>query len=327
MDLKTNPNLLLKIILVAFTCSYHVCTAQTDSLTFSPQWHPQAQFAGFYMAQKMGYYKEAGLEVKIIHPGTSETVFNKLEKGEADIVSMMLLSAMTQYKTEQKLVNVAQLSQNSSLLIVAKKEKGIVKPEDLNNKKIGIWKSGFDEVPKAFAKSNNLNVNWVPVLSGINLFLNNGVDAQVVTLYNEYNQLFLSGIDREELSTFYLNDMGFNIPEDGLYCLQATVKQKKEAIEKFIQASFKGWEYARNHKEETLQEVLRLMKEAHLATNKAHQSNMLDQILLLMQAKNNIPSGFLEPETFERANQLLLDDNKITKAIPYESFFVPDLSL
>jgi len=327
MDLRTKPSLLLKLLFVVFTCAFQVCTAQTDSLTFSPQWHPQAQFAGFYMAQKMGYYNDAGLRVKINHPGTSETVFKKLENGEADIVSLMLLSAMTQYTTAPKLVNVAQLSQNSSLLIVAKKETGIVKQEDLNNKNIGTWKSGFDEVPKAFIKSNHMNVNWVPVLSGINLFLNNGVDAQVVTSYNEYNQLFLSGIDREELSTFYFNKMGFNIPEDGLYCLEATVEQKKEAIAKFIQASFKGWEYARTHKEETLQEVLHLMKEAHLPTNKVHQSIMLDQVLLLMQSKNNVRLGLLEPETFDRANQLLLENNKITKAIPYEIFFMPDLSL
>jgi len=327
MDLRTKPSLILKLLFVVFTCAFQVCEAQTDSLTFSPQWHPQAQFAGFYMAQKMGYYNEAGLHVKIIHPGISETVFKKLENGEADIVSLMLLSAMTQYNITPKLVNVAQLSQNSSLLIVAKKETGIVKQEDLHNKNIGIWKSGFDEVPKAFVKNNNMNVNWVPVLSGINLFLNDGVEAQVVTSYNEYNQLFLSGIDREELSTFYFNEMGFNIPEDGLYCLESTVEQKKEAIAKFIQASFKGWEYARNQKEETLQEVLRLMKEAHLPTNKAHQSIMLDQVLLLMQSKNNVRPGLLEPETFDHANQLLLENNKITKAIPYETFFMPDLSL
>ncbi len=325
MNLKPKTNLRLTFIFIVLTSVSQICSAQ--SLTFSPQWYPQAQFAGFYMAQKKGYYSEAGLDVKIIHPGTSENVFNKLEKGEADIVSLMLLTAMQEHNNTPNLINIAQLSQNSSLLIVAKKEKGIEKTEDLNNKNIAIWKSGFDEVPKAFVKSNKLKVNWVPVLSGINLFLNDGVDAQVITSYNEYNQLLLSGVDKEKLTTFYFNEMGFNIPEDGLYCLKTTLDQRKEAIEKFIRASLKGWEYARANRDETIQEVLQLMKEAHQPTNKAHQTNMLEQVLLLMESKDKTRMGLLNPETFDRANQLLIDDNNIKEPIPYNEFYNPDLSL
>ena len=34
-----------------------------ERLVFTPQWTAQAQFAGYYVAQEMGFYKEAGLDV------------------------------------------------------------------------------------------------------------------------------------------------------------------------------------------------------------------------------------------------------------------------
>ncbi|MEI6050175.1 MAG: ABC transporter substrate-binding protein, partial [Bacteroidota bacterium] len=45
--------------------------AQLPKIVFAPQWLPQAQFAGYYIAQDKGFYKEAGLDVEIIHPSAS----------------------------------------------------------------------------------------------------------------------------------------------------------------------------------------------------------------------------------------------------------------
>ena len=42
-----------------------------QQITFTPQWTPQSQFAGYYAALENGYYAEAGLDVSIKHPTTS----------------------------------------------------------------------------------------------------------------------------------------------------------------------------------------------------------------------------------------------------------------
>ena len=34
--------------------------AQDATLVFTPQWTAQAQFAGYYVAEAMGFYREAG---------------------------------------------------------------------------------------------------------------------------------------------------------------------------------------------------------------------------------------------------------------------------
>jgi NitT/TauT family transport system substrate-binding protein len=43
--------------------------AAMTKVTLQLKWVPQAQFAGYYAAQELGYYKAAGLDVKITNGG------------------------------------------------------------------------------------------------------------------------------------------------------------------------------------------------------------------------------------------------------------------
>ena len=42
-----------------------------QEIVLSPQWTAQAQFAGYYVADAMGFYKKAGLKVSIKHTSVS----------------------------------------------------------------------------------------------------------------------------------------------------------------------------------------------------------------------------------------------------------------
>ena len=52
-------------------CCLQCLAQELPQLTFAPQWLPQAQFAGYYVAQKKGFYKAEGLNVRIVHPSAS----------------------------------------------------------------------------------------------------------------------------------------------------------------------------------------------------------------------------------------------------------------
>ena len=49
-------------VALLFLVSGHRLQAQ-EKFIFTPQWTAQAQFAGYYVAQENGFYKEAGLNV------------------------------------------------------------------------------------------------------------------------------------------------------------------------------------------------------------------------------------------------------------------------
>jgi len=314
-------------VLALFYLLAFQCIAQDlPKITFSPHWLPQAQFAGYYTAQKKGFYRAEGLDVKIVHSSASVNASELLANGTSDIISSFLISAISAKNSGLDLVNIAQLSQNSALLFVSKKTSNIKTLDDLNGKKIGVWKSGFYEVGRDLIRTKGYKVTWVPILSSINMFMVGGIDAMTVMWYNEYDQIINSGINKEELTTFLFSDYGYNIPEDGLYCINKTLAQRKGDLVKFVRATLKGWEYAKNNRSETLDIVLEEMKKAHVATNKAHQSWMLDRVLDLMEpGAKKVKKGQLSESDFNKAQNVLIDGGYIKNRIEFNAFYKPVL--
>lgn len=313
---------LLFVLVLLFQCSF----AQLPKITFTPQWLPQAQFAGYYLALEKGFYEDEGLAVEIKHPSASVNATQMLKDNTADIVSLFLVTAMKARNNNFKLVNIAQLSQHSALMFISHRESGIENLNQLNGKRIGIWSSGFDEVPKALMKSNNYKVEWIPILSSISMFMIGGIDAMTVMWYNEYDQIINAGKNPDELNAFHFADYGWDIPEDGLYCLESTYLRRKPDLEKFARATVRGWEYAKENEKEALDIVLAEMKKAHIAGNITHQKWMLQCMLELIEPGNkNVEKGELADTDFHKTYTILKEDNYIKVDIPFDSFYKPVL--
>lgn len=297
--------------------------SQNEKLVFSPHWLPQAQFAGFYVALDQGFYREVGLDVEIIHSSANISSLQLLKQGKADIVSSFLMDALKLRVDGLPLVNFAQLSQHSGLMLVAKKSSGIGSPEDLQGKRLGIWSSGFDDIPFAFLREKKLSMEIVRIHSTINLFLMDGIDVMTVMNYNEYNQIINSGINEDELTVFHFAEYGYDIPEDGLYCLESTYEIKKVALKKFAQATIKGWEYARNNKDYTIDLVVGEMRKAHLSNNKPHQRWMLDKVLeQITPANKKVNYGQLLRSDFLYALELItMSKDGKGKTLRMEEFY------
>lgn len=241
-----------RVIILFLLLFANLAQAQNEKIVFSPHWIPQAQFAGYYVALDQGFYKDAGLDVEIMHPSAQISSLDFLKNGKAHIVSSFLMDGIELRLAGLPLVNIGQLSQHSALMMVTKKKSGIATIEQLRGKRIGIWSSGFDDILYAFMKEKAIEMEVVPILNSINLFLMGGVDALVVTNFNEYDQIINSGVNEDELNKFYFANYGYDVPEDGLYCLEDTYKTKKESLKKFVLATLKGWEYAGGNKEYTI---------------------------------------------------------------------------
>lgn len=300
---------------------------QLQKLAFSPHWLPQAQFAGYYVALDQGFYEEVGLDVEIMHPTANISSFEYLRNGTVDVVSSFLLDGIKERAKGVPLVNFSQMSQHSALMMVTKKESGISQLKDFNHKKLAIWSSGFDDIPLALMRENNYEIEFVRILSTINLFLMGGVDALTVMYYNEYDQIINSGVNEEELNTFFFSDYGFDIPEDGLYCLETTYYTKKEAIKKFAEATLKGWEYAEQNKEYTIDLVVEYLQKTHLPNNHAHQRWMLDKVLeLIKPGDKNVKKGQLLEQDYYRAAKIIkstIETDYDPEYLLIENFYKP----
>jgi NitT/TauT family transport system substrate-binding protein len=114
-----------------------------SKVSFIPQWFPQAQFAGYYVAQEKGFYRQHRLEVKILQGGPEKPVPELLAQGRANFGTLFLTDGTKKRARGLKLINIAQIVQRSALMLVAKKSSGISTPEDMNGKKVGLWPDDF----------------------------------------------------------------------------------------------------------------------------------------------------------------------------------------
>ena len=119
-----------------------VAAHAADKVTIQLKWLPQAQFAGYYVAQSKGYYKDAGLDVTI-KPGGPDIAPTQVIAGkQADIVVDWMPSALAAREAGVPLVNVAQVFNQSGLMLTCKKSSGVSTPKDLKGKTLGVWYGG-----------------------------------------------------------------------------------------------------------------------------------------------------------------------------------------
>ncbi|HCV15100.1 MAG TPA: ABC transporter substrate-binding protein [Rikenellaceae bacterium] len=317
------------IVFISFS-TLSLFAGKDNRIVFCPHWIPQAQFAGFYAALDKGFYRDAGLDVEIIHPSANVASFKYLESKKADIVSSFLMDAIKVRAGGLPVVNILQLSQHSALMFVARKKDGITELAHLEGKKIGIWNSGFDDIPIALMKEKGYSFELVRILSTINLFMTKGIDVLAVMYYNEYDQIINSGINYEELSTFFMSDYGYDIPEDGLYCMKQDLEEREEYFLRFTKATLKGWDYVRENKDYAIDLVVEYMNRANLPSNKTHQRWMLDKVLeLLKPGDKSVQTGKLLPEDFYKAIDIIMTGNSgafINENFSFEEFHKPLVS-
>lgn len=293
--------------------------AKAQQIVFTPKWTAQAQFTGYYVAEKLGYYKAEGLDVRIQHPSISESSFSFLEKGRAQVVVMNLSHALTAWVAGVKVVNVMQSSQTNSLMLVGNKPfKGIA---SLQNKKIAVWNHLSQDLLNTLAKTYNLNIEWIRFNSGINLFLSGAVDLCLVGSYNEFPQLAEYGMNIDPTHVFRLADYGYDLPEDGLYVTEDFYHAHPELIQKFVRASIRGWQWANNNREKALDIVMGEVRKNNVGTNRYHQRKMLEEILRLQSDRITSKRTFkLSRKSFENAMRCLVLDKTVRNQMYYEDF-------
>lgn len=312
--------LLLLITLLALPAAAAVPALKKASLI--PLWSPQAQFAGYYVALDQGIYARHGIDLTILNGGPDHSPLQALLNGEADFAVFWLTTALQQQAAGTKLVNVAQIVQQSSMMLIAKKSAGISTPAAMAGKKVGLWGGDLTLPAQAFFKKYHLRVKTIPQSYTVNLFLRGGIDVTSAMWYNEYHTILNAGLNPEELNLFFLKDYGINFPEDGLYTLAKNYHHDPDLAKAFAAASLAGWQYAFAHPDEALDIVLRAMKEARVPANRAHQRWMLERMrdLILPQERSG-EMGQLKSSDYESVGEELRS-NGVIEIVPDFDVFI-----
>ncbi len=310
--------------ILAICCSMlQTAMAQSDNknsspegIVFTPQWTAQAQFAGYYVAMEKGFFREAGVKVKIEHPSATRPAISSLKENECQATTLQLCQALEVVESGTPLVNILQTSMNNAMVIVSARGKD---PLTQKGAKVGIWSVGFGQLAICMSKKDHLNYQWVRFAQNINLFLSGALDATLAMSYNEYYQLIQAGLEINDKNVYRFCDHGYNVQEDGVYMTRDYYMAHQEQAKKFAQACKKGWEWAAQHPDETLDIVMKYVDHDHIATNRVIQRLMLNEILRLQVDRESKKREFrLRPDMVKQASQLMVENKMLKREVKFE---------
>ena len=308
--------LILLAALVALPAGAQKKKPKQDMIVFTPQWTAQAQFAGYYVAQELGFYDEEGVKVSITHPNVTQSVESRLRSNMSQATTLQLPQAIEFVANGIPLVNLLQTSMNNGMVVISRRGKD---PMQQQHAKVGIWAGGFTQLLESVVVDAQLNYEWIRAANMVNLYIAGAVDAIVAMSYNEFFQVRQAGFQVPESCIYRLSDHGYNIQEDGLYMSRDYYEKHKEEAEKFARASRRGWDYAAAHPDEALDIVMRYVEKNHIATNRILQRLMLEEILALQLDPDSRQREYrIREDMLQLANEMMLQGGLIQRPVTLE---------
>ena len=306
----------IKLILTLLLFLTAVTSRAQDKLVFTPQWTAQAQFACYYVAQEMGFYRDAGVDVEIVHPSATISAMNRIRRNESQATTLQLCQAMEIIDSGIEMVNILQTSMNNGMVIVSRRD---TDPLTQKGARVGIWSAGFGQIAICMSLKEGLDYDWIRFASNVNLFVKGAIDATLAMSYNEYYQIVQAGYELSEKNVYRFCDHGYNVQEDGVYMTRKYYLKHKDQARKFAEASRRGWEWAVEHPEETLDIVMKYVKDNHIATNRPMQRLMLEEVLRLQVDRESGKREYrLRPDMVKQASDLMVEYGMIGNEVTYE---------
>jgi NitT/TauT family transport system substrate-binding protein len=299
------------------------------------QWVPQAQFAGYYAADSLGYFEEQGLDVSFIDGGPEvfPQVEGSLPDGPEFATSWVPRVLAVRDAGQSDLVNIAQMFQRSATLSASWADNPVTSPEEFAGKTVGVWGGGNELEVFAAARAAGLepDEDFTTAIQSFNMnqLLNREIDVAEAMSYNEYAQL-LETINPdtgalyqpEDFAIIDYNEVGTAMLQDAVHARASWLAEEgnEDIAVRFLAAAFKGWAYCRDNPEECVQITFDAGSELGLG----HQRWMMNEINpLIWPSPDGI--GAMPQDEYDKTVQILLDSGFLTEA-PGEDYFRTDLA-
>jgi NitT/TauT family transport system substrate-binding protein len=134
-------------------------------------------------------------------------------------------------------------------------------------------------------------------------FINGELDVASAMIYNEYHVVLESGIKPEELNVIDYAAYDLDFPGDLLFTTLEMVEQEPGLCVGMLRASLRGWQYAIEHPDETVEIVLKYDKSG--VQTREHQLSMMDEISRLVNVPG-YPLGYTDRAAIQRTLDALL---------------------
>ncbi len=207
-------------------------------------WTPNTNHTGLYVAQELGYFKEAGLDVQIIQPGQNSAE-QIVASGQAQFGISYQESMINARSQDLPLLSLAAIVQHNTSGFASLKSAGITRPKDFEGKRYGSsgWPSEKD-ILRTVMKADSASFDKVKVIEGVTDFFSTiGRDADFEWIFYGWDGVEAArrGID---INFMYLKDLNpvFDYYTPVLISGTKITQADPELVRSFMTAVSKGYQ-------------------------------------------------------------------------------------
>jgi len=264
--------------------------------------------APFFLAIDKGYFKDEGLDVIIdAATGGPHEALNRLAAGQDDMgVSDVNLLIKLRDATNTPIKALFVVFDKPPYAIIARKNRGIVAPRDLEGKKLGApaAATAFAQWP-IFAKVNGIDAAKVAIEDvGVPvrepMLASGEVDAITGCSFGAYVDLKERGVPPDDLTLLLMADHGVELYGDAIMVAPRFAQEKPEAVRGFLRA------YVRALKD-TVRDPARAVEAVLHRTEGVSKDIELERLRMAIRDNIETPAakangyGGIEPERFAAA--------------------------
>lgn len=255
-------------------------TPELTKVTVMLDWTPNTNHTGLYVAKEKGFFKEQGLDVEIMQSG---------DLGPAQLVAAGQVDFGVSYQEEVTnaraadipLLSIAAVIQHNTSGFASLKEENLTKPRDLEGKRYGGWGSPAEHaVIEAVMKNDGADPQKVEFIDigSADFFSVIGRQVDFTWIYNGWDGI-QAKLKNVPLNVIMLKDFdkALDYYTPVLITSEKTAQEKPELVQKFMEATSKGYEFAIANPKDAAQNLLENAPELDPELVKASQEWLSSQ--------------------------------------------------
>ena len=310
----------LKLFLLLAIFSNFLFSTEPKKITLQLAWKNQFQFAGYYMAKEKGFYNNAGLDVNIKEFDNSTDVTDDVINGKSDFGVGRSSLIYDRYQNKP-VVMLGAIFQHSPVILLTKKRDDIRNVEDLKNKKIMLTSDQLAMASiNAMLQSRQISSEMYTTQAhtfNVQDLIDGKTDVMLSYISNEPYAMKKQNI---EYTVFSPKDYKFDFYSDILFTSESLLKKSPQVVKDFRIASLKGWNYAIENKEETVELILK----KYNTQNKTKDALLFEaDAIEKLISKDEVELGNIDSKRVEYITQIyslmgLIKEHKSIEGLVYK---------
>lgn len=283
-----------------------------EPVTLQLKWTHQFQFAGYYLALERGFYREAGLDVRIVEGGPAVNVAEEVVSGRADFgvgTSELLLD----YAAGKPVVVLGVIYQHSPQALATRSDLGVRTLAELRGRNIMMEESASDLL--TMLRMEGVTVDQFTIVPhNVNPDAWNDSSVAAVSTYTS-DEPFLMDRSGVEYRLFYPQSYGIDFYGDNFFTRADIAGNRPELARAFREATIRGWEEARRDPYAAIDLIERTYPHMKSRAHLVYEANKTIELMT-----NLVRPGHMERERWEAILDTYIASGMLETAPPLGPF-------